>query len=449
MNARKQWQKQALAWVALAGLTLSVFVWLETQPHPPLLWPPSPGLGKTAKNDLDQSVTGDAMTDAPFLRRLPPLDVQVYANPRSQVGRLLASFLAPYQRLRLQGQSALRIQFVDPASNPARVRMNQVDVNGEILLRLRDAGPDGPLVHLQALDKELFLNAWWRLARISQEKPPPWILLGQGFGSRDIDDSSNNGIGRWVRALQKGGYRVTSLPLDRLADVASTQADAVVILPSPQAAVPPNLLAQVAAAASPRLRLLWLHEPELASVQSELELALGLMSVAENKGVPPAAMDKSGTTATDESATRLVGLADFEQNSLLDRMPAPVLMPGVLAFQPVDEGATPDTWQPLLGNGKGEKVIWRRPGQVVVGDSDFISNAYLNQGGNRVLAQRLLDDVLGQPHYIPAQASRSSQLVFTQSGLLTFSVLLLFGLPVLFVLMAIWRWRSYRRLMTR
>ncbi len=448
MNARKQWQKQALAWVALAGLTLSVFVWLETQPHPPLLWPPSPGLGKTAKNDLDQSMTGDAMTDAPFVRRLPPLDVQVYANPRSQVGRLLASFLAPYQRLRLQGQPALRVQFVDPTSNPARVRMNQVDVNGEILLRLRDAGPDGPLLHLQALDKELFLNAWWRLARISQEKPPPWVLLGQGFGSRAIDDSSNNGIGRWVRALQKGGYRVTSLPLDRLAEVASTQADAVVVLPAPQAAVPPDLLAQAAAAASPRLRLLWLHEPELASVQSELELALGLMSVAESKGAPLDATNKSGAAAND-SAIGLVGLADFEEDSLLERMPAPVLMPGVLAFQPVAEEAVGDAWQPLLGNGKGEKVIWHRPGQVVVGDSDFISNAYLNQGGNRVLAQRLLDNLLGQPHYIPAQASRSSQLVFTQSGLLTFSVLLLFGLPVLFVLVAIWRWRSHRRLVTR
>jgi len=448
MNARTRWQRQSLVWMALILLTVLVFVWLENRPRPWLLWPVSQSQANAPETQEPSPSDQAEMADTPFLNNLPPLDVQVYANPRSRVGRLLAGFLAPYQRFRIQGQPAVRVQFVDPASNPARVRMNKVDVNGEMLLRLRDAEPDGPILHLQALDKELFLNAWWRLARISTGNKLPWLLLGQGLGSRDIDDNNGNGIGRWVRSLQKGGYRVTSLPLDQLTAVASTQPEAVVVLPAPQGALPDDLLARVGTASSRRLRLLWLHEPELASDQPELELALGLMSLPSDED-PSAQAAGHTAQAADKPATRLVGLADFEEDSLLGRLPAPVLMPGVLAFQAEQDESPQTRWQPLLRNEKGERVLWRRPGQVVVGDSDFVSNAYLNQGANRVLAQRLLDDLLGQPHYIPARASHSAQLVFTQSRLLTFSVLLLFGLPVLFVLVALWRWRSYRRLISR
>ncbi len=448
MNHRTGLRRALGLWFIAAAVVVAVFVWLESQPSPVLLTK-SGGVG----NVMSAAPTRSSLppTTVEFVQKLPPVDVTVFANPRSEVGRMVQAFLDPYTWLTSLGQPALRVQFVDPASNPARVRMNKIGLNGEMIMRLRrDASPGqgddtpAPAVHVQALDQEIFLNTWARLAQLAQGQELPWIVIAQDGGSRPIDNpgqgsahTERSAIGRWVQRLQKSGYRVISMPMSQLASVRTNEHVKLLVLPAPQQAIPPQLLAGPDAPA-----LLWLTEPELAGQQAAFEVALGLMSV------PPANEGKEESTAQ----TRLLGLSDFVDNELGRDMPAPVVMPGVLAFVPEEStssqsgGAANTDWQPLLKNAKGQAVAWYRPGTAVVGDTDFISNTYLTQGGNPVFARRLLDYLLQQPHFIPPVKSHSGQLVFTESTLLTFSVLALFVIPLLFLLLAFRQWRVYRRL---
>jgi len=89
MNARTRWQRQSLAWMALMLLTVLVFVWLENRPRPWLLWPVSQNQANAPETQEPSPSDQAEMADTSFLNNLPPLDVQVYANPRSRVGRLL------------------------------------------------------------------------------------------------------------------------------------------------------------------------------------------------------------------------------------------------------------------------------------------------------------------------------------------------------------------------
>lgn len=428
MNGRKKLRRQFAGWLVLSAALLAVFVFLEGRPV----------VGFSAgKEKSDAGVLATTVPDADFVRSLPLLDVDVYAAPRSRVGRLVAAFLAPYTRVLRNNQPAVRLRFIDPASNPARVRMNRVDVNGEMLLRLRNDMAESPLVlHLQALDTELFLNTWWRLARAARGKQPPWLFVAQQDGSRAIDTEASDGIGRWVRSLQKGGYRVTALPMEQIAKLATAQGRSAILLPAPASPVPAELQA-LASETPAQIGLWWLTEPELATAQPGLELALGLVSLPD---------EKPAMTDAPEDSRALLALGHFTDDPLVQRMPQAVLMPGTLAFAP-ENTRQPGDWRPLLADARGRQVVWYRPQAVVVGDSDFISNAYINQGGNQVLAARLLDYLLGWPHYVPVQASHGGQLIFTQPLLVAYSLALLFGLPLLFLLVAVWRWWVDRRLL--
>ncbi|GEM_PF-4683126 len=426
MSARRALWRQLSLWMVCAVVLLAVFVWLENRPGPVLLWP---------RGEMPVTHDSRETTDG-FVRSLPPVDVAVYANPQSRVGRLVNAFLAPFTRKMINGQPAVRVQFVDPASHPARVRMNKVDVNGEMLLRLRDASAADEVLHVQALDKELFLNTWWRLAEAAKGHRPGWIFVAQGNGARAIDETKSQNIGRWVRSLQKGGYRVGALSISQLAALVQDQTQALIVFPAPVRHLPADLLALISQEKS-SLRFLWLAEPDTDPAGGQLQLAFGMMSL-ESPG------------QAQDGHSQLVGLDGFTQQPLVKNMPAPVVMPDAVAFIPLslDASESPSSkelWQPLLANSEGQYVAWLRPHAAVVGDADFVSNAYVGQGGNQVFAARLLDALLDWPHHVPPDSGKQMSLVFTQRHLLIFSLLLLFGVPLAFVFLALWRWWAYRR----
>ncbi len=431
MNPQGYFRRFSILLGLLSVGLLLIFVALESRHVPPRLLS-----GQRETNTYNGGLSPSVNA---FVRQRKPVDVAVFADGASEVGRLVAAFFKPYQAISIDGQPAVRVRFIDPTRNPGLVRMNQIRINGEMILRLRDVASgagEKPAVHLQALEPELFLNGWWQLERIVDGQNIPWVMIAQGAGARDIDSETPAGIGRWVNGLQRAGYRVLARPLDQAGEILDQVK--LLILPAPVEEVPESILQAVL---HRQTRLWWMTEPELADKQPALEITLELLGVAEQ---PLATSD--GAQAEQSS---VLGLASFQPHAMTQHMPAPVVMPGTLAFIPENDasaGKNKAAWEPLLNNAAGKAVVWFNGNQAVTGDTDFISNAYLNRGANRVFARRILDALLDQPHFIPEAGAERGRLLFTEKQLLVFSVLILFGVPLAFLLAAWWQWRRMRRI---
>jgi ABC-type uncharacterized transport system involved in gliding motility auxiliary subunit len=84
---------------------------------------------------------------------------------------------------------------------------------------------------------------------------------------------------------------------------------------------------------------------------------------------------------------------------------------------------------------------------VVIGDADFLSNAFLGNGGNREFGQRVFDWLLQDDELvdIPDKGAPDRQLAMTQRQLGVISLSFLIGLPTVLLICggAIW-WRRRR-----
>ena len=138
--------------LAVAGLVL----WLSRTYH--------------VRLDLTQS-SRHSLSDASVavLARLPePLKVTAFASQRGELRTALRDFLAKYQK----HKPDITLEFVDPDSQPERVRAAGVQFDGELLL---EHGEARETLAPTKLNEENFTNALTRLGRISISRTGPRI----------------------------------------------------------------------------------------------------------------------------------------------------------------------------------------------------------------------------------------------------------------------------------
>jgi ABC-type uncharacterized transport system involved in gliding motility auxiliary subunit len=80
---------------------------------------------------------------------------------------------------------------------------------------------------------------------------------------------------------------------------------------------------------------------------------------------------------------------------------------------------------------------------MVIGDSDFLSNAFVNSGGNLEMSFRLIDWLLQQDDRIdlPSIGLHHTQLHFSKNEILFFSAMMLLIVPLLLLIVGIYFWR--------
>lgn len=412
-------------------------------------------------------------TTVQILKKLQqPLTFAAYVPDDAAIRSEIRKRLVRYQKYKPDTV----IEMVNPELEPERAREDGIRYQGQVLVRLGERAEV-----IESLSESTIANVLQRLSRSGDNM----VVFLEGHDERDPFSRKSSGMSRLTDVLKKRGFRIQphnlvrtqSLPVNtQLLVIASPQKD---LLPG-EATIIVNYLQQGG-------NLLWLHEPGslhgLEPVEAELGLLIDegtlvdanqqlrdLLGIKHPAVVPVvdyngAEISKNLNTQTlfpfatainrDESqqndwhyedfllslptswleVDKLEGNVSFDEEAGDKPGPLPI---GVSmtrqSSQSSEEGAETDTSSP----GKQQRA-------VVVGDSDFMLNAFVGQVGNMDLSIAIFNWLVEDDALLDVKARNApdTRLDIKPAWLYSIGMLFLIVLPLLFVLMGLVIW--YRR----
>ncbi len=398
-----------------------------------------------------------SVTSQQLLSRLPePLQVTAYARDNPSLHKGIGQLVRRYQRYKPD----ITLRFVNPDRVPDQVRERGIRRDGELYLEYQGRGQ-----RLQSLSEQSLSNALQSLSRRQQNT----VLFLSGHGERKPQGQANHDLGNFVAQLLNTGLAVRELNLARESAI---PANAVLVIASPQVA----LLAQEEQIILEHLKtggnLLWFTEPKPAVGLEKLAQALGIQRLpglivdasgslygiehpafvlVVDYGPHPTTADlKTLTLFPKATALKVSSMVGWQAEQLLltqDRTWTETSpLSGKIRFDPdSSEKAGPLLLGVALSRPRNDSGSQQRV--IVIGDGDFLSNAYLGNGGNPDLGLNLInwlseDDSLLD---IRTKAAPDQELQLSDTALLVIAGVFLLGLPLLALMGGGWVWWRRRR----
>lgn len=353
-----------------------------------------------------------------LLAKMPgPIRIDAYARELkfSPTRRQISDLVHLYQ-----GQkSDIHLHFINPDSHPKQVREQGITLEGEMVVHYQ-----GRSQHLSDISEQALSNTLLRLLRTNRK--PIYFLTGHG--ERKRSGHSNPDLGLFNAKLNKSGFSVHdwNLPMQhQLPKDAS-----VLVIASPKDNYLPGEVKLLEKFIENGGNLLWLMEPGGLHGLGDLASKLGMDQV------PGTIADPSGELLGLNNAAFTL-ISDYPDHPITRGLSSVTLLPLACAL----ESAEGTDWQitPLLKTsadswsetGKLSKVIQydteddipgplvvayalQRPlgdneaptpeqRVVVMGDGDFLSNAYLGNGANLKLGQAMINWLSHEDAVLPIQ----------------------------------------------
>ena len=399
-----------------------------------------------------------------LLHRLDaPVSIVSYAGQDAQLRAAIADFAARYQRIK----SDISLRFVDPDADPAATRAAGVSIDGEMVVTYKDRSEQ-----LKVLTEREFDNALVRLARTRVRL----VAFLSGDGERKGDGKANADIGNFGALLAAQGVRTMALTLS--ADMHIPQNIDVLVLASPQVPLAAPVVAEIGDYLARGGNFLWLTDPGANAGLDDLAKALSLRvldgTVVDGAGAAfgigdpsfvsvsaypsnPVTHDFALTTLFPQAAALgVVSGSDWKVQSLLRTSAKSWTRIGPISKQgdttsisyDADKGELPGPLDIGVALSRLSPSPAKREQRVaVIGDGDFLSNAFLGNGGNREFGQRLFDWLLQDDALIdiPDKGAPDRQLHLTQTALGAIGLGFLAVLPMLLALIGGFIWWRRRR----
>jgi ABC-type uncharacterized transport system involved in gliding motility auxiliary subunit len=406
-----------------------------------------------------QRASLDARTVDLLKRMDAPVAITSYAPRDNELRRAISDFIARYQRIKRD----VTLAFIDPDADPAATREAGISVNGELVIKYQGRSELLKLLTERELD-----NALVRLAR----PDAGLVAFLAGDGERAAEGKANADLGQFTAFLQAQGVR--ALPLNLSAGEHIAQNVDVLAIAGPRGTLAPPVVAQLIDYVERGGNLLWLTEPDENAGLEPLAKALSLHALAgtvvDGNGAALGIGDPSFvaiSTYPQSAITRDFALtALFPQAAALaavtgaNWLQTPLLRTGQKSWTRIcaiakDQAAT-IAYDPAKGEIPGPLDLGfalsrlspspakKEQRAVVIGDGDFLSNAFLGNGGNREFGQRVFDWLLGDDALIDLSEKgapdRQLQLTQTQLGVIGLAFLLVLPMVLLLAGGVIW-WR--------
>jgi len=381
-----------------------------------------------------------------------PLEMVSFTPSDPSLRRQVREILDRYRR---QQPEWVHYRFVDPARHPDLTRKLGIRLSGELRLSYQ-----GRSENLRQLDEERISNAIQRLLLRGER----WIVGITGHGERRLDGGANHDLGEFGKELQRKGYQLQSLALTSTPEIPDNTS--LLIIAGPQTDYLPGELQQIQDYLAQGGNLLWLLDPGSL---------YGLQPLADWLGVsvlPGTVVDASAAgLGLDNPAIAVVSrypdhpaLRHFDRISLFPRAAAladtpkdgwrkiPLLQTQAPAWNETGAIRGQVSRDPALGEQAGPLTLGlaitreQNPQQrlLLIGDGDFLSNAFLGNAGNLDLGLTLVrwltrDDDLVQ---IPAHTASDLSLELPVNAGLAIGLgfLILLPLGLMLVGLSIW-WR--------
>jgi ABC-type uncharacterized transport system involved in gliding motility auxiliary subunit len=392
-----------------------------------------------ASRELLDKMTGPVRIDA-YARELE------FSPTRRQISDLVHLYQAR--------KGDIQLKFINPDSNPQQVRDQGISMEGELVVHYH-----GRQQHLTDISEQALSNTLLRLMRTGDK--PVYFLTGHG--ERHRQGHNNQDLGLFTTKLSKAGFRLHDW---NLTEQHKLPGDAtLLVIASPQRDYLPGEVKLLQKYIEDGGNLLWLMEPGGLRGLGDLASRLGM------EQVPGTIADPSGELLGLNNAAFTL-ISDYPDHPVTRDLDSVTLLPLASAL----ESAEGTDWQvtPLLTTssdswsetGKLSRLIHydaeediagplvvayaldRHPGDevssgdtappeqrvVVMGDGDFLSNAYLGNGANLNLGTALFNWLSHEDDVLPIQtrSTKDIRLDLGQSELrlmgVVFTILIPLGL---------------------
>jgi ABC-type uncharacterized transport system involved in gliding motility auxiliary subunit len=177
-----------------------------------------------------------------------PIKFVAFVYPGSEDRAGVESFVELYQRFKKD----IEIEFVDPTSQPQKVKEYEVSFRGEVVVEY-----DGRKEHLNTLSEQEITGALQRLSLAGDK----WVVFLEGHGERSIvEGTSQNDYMQFAATLKKKGLKIQ--PLNLLKAQAIPDNTAVLVLASPKSPLLPGEIKLVQDYVDKGGSLLWLSDTD-------------------------------------------------------------------------------------------------------------------------------------------------------------------------------------------
>lgn len=396
-----------------------------------------------------------------LLQRLDePIDITAYVREEPVIRQSILQLLERYQRYKPD----VSLRFVNPDLVPDEVRARNISAEGEMVVRYGDREE-----HAKQATEEAVTSALEKLARADTR----WITYTQGRGERDLLGEASYDLGKLGAQLKRQGFK-----LHALAESGEIPHEAAVLVLSPGRQDPaPGRVDAILRYLDAGGNLLWLAEPGAPHDLDAVARTLGIvfepgvvvdpttqvLGIAHPAFVPVSAYPAHPITAGIETVSVYPHAAGIAWNQPPGWQTRGILSTGLRAWSetgdlagelrfddgsdvsgPLDLGIAMQRTLPPRGGAQAEK----QQRVIVVGDGDFLSNAYLGSGANLHLGLNMFNWLAEDETLIDIPARSAPDLAFdvsrTTAGLIRFS--LAFVLPAMLLGIGFFIWQRRRRL---
>jgi ABC-type uncharacterized transport system involved in gliding motility auxiliary subunit len=394
-----------------------------------------------------------------------PVKFIVFAPSSGEARHNFESDIHKYRNVK----SNIEVEFIDPSAQPNKVREYNVTFVGEVVVEYQTRRE-----HLHATTEPAITTALQRLAYSGEQ----WVVFLEGHGERSISESqSQTAVSKFAAALRDKGLKVQSLSLVKTPKIPDNTS--VLVIASPETQPLPGEVTMIKDYVDKGGNLLWLADPDYPAGMDPLAKALGITWQNGYAIFPDYQIVGTGhpgffaaqeypdnpVTAGFDQVTLfpLVRSLVWDQSSGWNALPllktsetswleTGDITKGVALDDkdikgPLTIGLTLTRERKPAADAKDQnaKPATQRIG--LIGDADFIANAYLGQLGNEQLGLNLVQWLASRDAQlnvdVPKAPDTSLELSSWGTALIAGGFIVV--LPLLLIGLGVGRWVVRRR----
>jgi ABC-type uncharacterized transport system involved in gliding motility auxiliary subunit len=391
-----------------------------------------------------------------------PVSITAFASNTAQapVQQTIKDLIGRYQ----QYKDDIELNFINPQTEPEKIRQLAITVDGELII-----GYQGRSEHVTVLNEESITNTLQRLLRHSEKK----IVFIQGHGERKPDGKANHDYGNFSDSLFDKGIITTSLTLSESPSIPDNTD--VLVIASPLIDLLDGELKIILDYIDHGGNLLWLSDPDNRSDLHQLKKKFNLDfypgiivdTTTQLLGINdpsfalvarytnhlitrdfdlltmfPRARAINHTTNQEDSDWKHDAFLQTVEKSWTERGE----LEGEIRFDKNTEQLGPLTIGLAITREIKQQDKNHTQRIVVMGDGDFISNAYLGNGGNQALGFNIINWLSNDDNFIsiPVTTAADIDLQLEEVQWAILGLFFLIGLPGILLISGIVIWLKRR-----
>jgi ABC-type uncharacterized transport system involved in gliding motility auxiliary subunit len=356
---------------------------------------------------------------------------RIYITENKNLKTLMQDIITPYQR----AYSSLTTQWINPHTVPTEVRELEIQNDGELFIHYQ-----GRYEHLRDISEETITNALQRLIRPENR----YLTFLTGHGERSPEQFANHDVTDWADHLRSRGFIVDTHHFEQQGNL--PEETGLLVLASVRLPLLAGEIAAIKNYLNNGGNLLWLLDPDTQGDSAEL---LAYLGVEKQSGI----LVDLNSQLLGINNPMFITLSRYSAHPLVADFPYMTLFPeavGLTAEPPENWSQSPfllTSAQAWLEQNPQQKPLQFDAGQdisgpiaiglaltrhyevtladnstetleqrvVLIGDGDFLSNTYLNNGGNLDLGLRLVNWLVRDEQFIavPARMGTDKTLSLT------------------------------------